>query len=136
MSKALVLQIIFKLMEMCGFETIGILKLLSTFLMSLPNSRMCETEADEIGFELLLKACFNPEEAPKTFARMQKAKEELMGHSNAAVETYFSTHPADESRIQSFVEKMPQARERYINGNCEEKRKAWFASAQDYYNKA
>jgi metalloendopeptidase OMA1, mitochondrial len=36
----------------------------------LPNSRVCEVEADKVGLELMAKACFNPKKAIQLWERM------------------------------------------------------------------
>jgi len=51
------------LLEVLGLDY-GIAKLLTTFLLDLPNSRKQELEADVIGLRLAAKACYDPEAAP------------------------------------------------------------------------
>ncbi|PWN23024.1 hypothetical protein BCV69DRAFT_105917 [Microstroma glucosiphilum] len=43
----------------------GISNVALQYLMSLPNSRRLEVEADDLGLKLMSRACFDPEEAPK-----------------------------------------------------------------------
>ena len=64
------------------------------FGVLLPFSRKHESEADHIGLILMARACFNPEEAPKFWRRMQEAVER-----QARPPEFASTHPNDEHRI-------------------------------------
>jgi predicted Zn-dependent protease len=72
----------------------------------LPFSRDHESEADMIGLELLVRACFDPREAPKLWERMA----ELGGERQPDM---LSTHPNPAARAQVFDEVMPQAVEVY-----------------------
>mmetsp|Transcript_9283 Transcript_9283/g.12171 ORF Transcript_9283/g.12171 Transcript_9283/m.12171 type:complete len:357 (+) Transcript_9283:80-1150(+) len=130
MSKGLFLQLVFQVLEMFGIQGIGIFQIFAKFLLELPNSRECEREADTIGFELLIKACYDPREGPKTFKRMHKAIAEMTGKDDDTLNDYLSTHPSDETRISALEEKMPEAIKRYKEGRCQEKEKAWFMSKQ------
>lgn len=65
-------------------------------------SRDHETQADQIGLNLLIRACFDPREAPDLWGRMgalggQKPPE------------WMSTHPASETRARNFERWMPAA---------------------------
>jgi predicted Zn-dependent protease len=69
----------------------------------LPFSRQNESEADMIGLELVVRACFDPREAPKLWQRMGKL-------SDGKVPPEFaSTHPNPETRMKAFEEVMPRA---------------------------
>jgi Zn-dependent protease with chaperone function len=50
-------------LEILGLD-IGLSRLAAALLLSLPNSRKVETEADEIGLQLMSRACFDPSKAP------------------------------------------------------------------------
>ena len=65
-------------------------------------SRDHETQADQIGLNLLIRACYDPREAPELWQRMgalggQKPPE------------WMSTHPASETRARNFERWMPAA---------------------------
>lgn len=77
----------------------------------LPFSRKHESEADYIGLMYVAKACFDPREAPKLWARMAKSS------GGARSSEFSSTHPAPETRIENFKKWMPEAIEVY-NRNC------------------
>lgn len=65
-------------------------------LMTLPNSRTNETEADQIGLQLAIKACYDPREAERLWRRMEA--EESKGQRGSE---FLSTHPANGTRIQN-----------------------------------
>ena len=70
-------------------------------------SREHETEADKIGLELLVRACYDPREAPELWQRMGQ-----IGGGQRPPE-WMSTHPASETRAANFRAWMPAAIEMY-----------------------
>ena len=70
-------------------------------------SRDHETEADKIGLELLVRACYDPREAPELWMRMGQ-----IGGGQRPPE-WLSTHPASETRANNFRQWMPAAIEMY-----------------------
>lgn len=74
----------------------------------LPFSRKHESEADQIGLELMAKAGFNPEEAVNFWKVMDK-------DSSKAPPEWLSTHPANKSRIQNLEENMLTAKKLYLS---------------------
>lgn len=74
-------------------------------------SREHETEADKIGLELLVRACYDPREAPELWERMGR-----LGGGQRPPE-WMSTHPASETRAANFRQWMPQAIAMYEQ-NC------------------
>ena len=70
-------------------------------------SRQHETEADWIGLELLVRACYDPREAPELWTRMGE-----IGGGQRPPE-WMSTHPASETRAENFREWMPDAVAKY-----------------------
>lgn len=66
-------------------------------------SRKHETEADKIGLELLVRACYDPREAPELWERMGE-----LGGGQRPPE-WMSTHPASETRAENFRKWMPEA---------------------------
>jgi predicted Zn-dependent protease len=75
--------------------------------LQLPFSRTHESEADEIGLELAVRACFDPREAPLLWKRMAE-----LGGGERPPEL-MSTHPDPERRAQAFEQWMPAAIEAY-----------------------
>ncbi len=70
-------------------------------------SREHETEADKIGLELLVRACYDPREAPELWQRMGQ-----IGGGQRPPE-WMSTHAASETRASNFRQWMPSAIEMY-----------------------
>ena len=60
----------------------------------LPYGRLQESEADEIGIYLMVKAGYNPNEALKFWENMSEGKE--------SQNEFFSTHPSSSTRIQNI----------------------------------
>lgn len=67
----------------------------------LPYSRRHESEADEIGMDLMAKAGFDPREAPKLWENMQR----MGGGSQPEI---LSTHPSPGSRIRELTNQLPE----------------------------
>ncbi|MCA8903135.1 MAG: M48 family metallopeptidase [Hyphomonas sp.] len=74
-------------------------------------SRKHETEADKIGLDLLVRACYDPREAPELWQRMGE-----IGGGQRPPE-WMSTHPASETRAENFRRWMPDAIAAYER-NC------------------
>ena len=70
-------------------------------------SREHETEADKIGLELLVRACYDPREAPELWERMGQ-----LSRGQRPPE-WMSTHPASETRAENFRIWMPEAIAQY-----------------------
>jgi metalloendopeptidase OMA1, mitochondrial len=70
----------------------------------LPFSREHESQADMIGLELLVRACYDPREAPLLWERMA----ELGGGGQRPPEV-LSTHPDPATRAKAFAAVMPTA---------------------------
>ncbi|KAF9163625.1 hypothetical protein DFQ27_001101 [Actinomortierella ambigua] len=87
-------------------------QLIMHFGMMLPFSRKCETEADEIGLQLMAQACFDPRESPKMWARMHKTEK---GQFRLA---FLTTHPASQDRAKRLEEWMPQALDTWNKSDC------------------
>ncbi|MEQ9505862.1 MAG: M48 family metallopeptidase [Hyphomonas sp.] len=66
-------------------------------------SRDHETQADKIGLDLLVRACYDPREAPELWERMGE-----IGGGERPPE-WMSTHPASETRAENFRKWMPDA---------------------------
>lgn len=74
-------------------------------------SREHETEADKIGLDLLVRACYDPREAPILWERMGE-----LGGGQRPPE-WMSTHPASQTRADNFRRWMPEAIAEY-NRRC------------------
>ncbi|WFD00666.1 metalloendopeptidase [Malassezia yamatoensis] len=112
------------LMDMMGFD-IGLSRIALNLLMSLPNSRSMESEADHIGLQIMAKACFDPSQAVSFWQRMggDSAKQ---GSIAKSAQSILSTHPVDSTRVKkiqqwvspSSLTQLPNAEQEYKSNNC------------------
>ncbi len=72
----------------------------------LPFSRTHESEADEIGLDLMAKAGFNPEASVTVWQNMSKL-------SQGGQPEFLSTHPSNQTRIKELTKKMSKAKVTY-----------------------
>lgn len=72
--------------------------LAATALITLPNSREQENEADRIGIELAAKAGYNPHAAVTLWEKMIKATKQTSRFD------YLSTHPAPTKRMETLTQ--------------------------------
>ena len=78
----------------------------SQLFFALPNSRLQEREADEIGLELAARAGYNPDAAITLWQKMSKL-------SAGKPPEFLSTHPANEKRIADLRALAPKVRPLY-----------------------
>src|SRR5687767_13830586 len=76
----------------------GIANTVADVTLSLPNSRLHETESDRIGVELAARAGFDPRAAVTLWEKMGKAS------SGGRPPQFLSTHPSHETRIKDLQE--------------------------------
>ncbi len=79
----------------------------ATVGVMLPYSRVHENEADRLGLIFMAMAGYAPEEAVGFWQRMAVAKD------GSAPPEFFSTHPADETRIRNIKSNLYEARRYY-----------------------
>jgi len=75
----------------------------------LPYSRLQEAEADRIGLILMAKAGYDPELALRFWERFATAKGD-----RARLPEFLSSHPSNESRLQSIRAALVEARRYYL----------------------
>lgn len=83
-----------------GSTEIGLGQTGVNYLMTLPNSRTNENEADLIGLELAARAGYNPNAAVSLWQKMNK-----LGGSGPE---FMSTHPSNDNRIASLQAAIPK----------------------------
>lgn len=82
----------------------GSAALAAKLALELPNSRIAESEADQIGMELATRAGFDPDAAVSLWEKMGKA-----GGGSRPPE-FLSTHPAPENRQVNLMNMIPEMR--------------------------
>jgi len=106
MATGLALQVLQSTTE-ASESTMGLTAAAAQVALTLPNSRLSESEADAIGIELAAKAGFNPEAAVTLWQKMGQA------NGNAGFE-FMSTHPAPENRQNSLRKMIPKMMPYYL----------------------
>ncbi len=84
-----------------GHGYIGSLAQLAALGSILQFSRDNEREADDIGFELMVRAGYDPREAPKIWETLDK---ERRAAKDSEPLIFFATHPATDERIETLKE--------------------------------
>ena len=80
----------------------------STLALELPNSRMQESEADNLGLIFMSMAGYNPEEAIPFWQRMAAV------NNGGKLPQFLSTHPSDETRIKKLSVLIPEIKSKYF----------------------
>lgn len=75
----------------------------TTLGVTLPYSRLQESEADHLGLIFMALAGYDPHAAVSVWQRMAEQ------HGGAELPEFLSTHPADQTRIRELREKLPEA---------------------------
>ncbi len=75
-------------------------------LVLLPHSRGQESEADHIGLIYMARAGYNPEASVQFWQRFMEYNQQ---HGGGKKSDFFSTHPADETRIKQLQGWLPEA---------------------------
>ena len=83
-------------------------------LLSLPNSRTQESEADHIGLVMMAASCYDPDAAVNFWDRMDKAEKQRGG----TPPQFLSTHPSSYNRIGAIRGWLTEAKQKYNESNC------------------
>lgn len=103
MTQAYGIQMASALGTLAGLDSAS-LKMANTgvqYLMTLPNSRGNENEADLIGLELAARGGYNPNAAVSLWKKMAAA-------NSSVPPEFMSTHPSSDSRIASIQAAIPK----------------------------
>ena len=79
----------------------------SGLVVALPNSRMQESEADNLGLIFMSMAGYDPEEAIPFWQRMANV------NTGLKMPEFLSTHPSDETRIKKLSALIPEIKAKY-----------------------
>ena len=84
--------------QVAGISETGqaVLALGGQYGLTLPFSRECETEADNMGTELMARAGYDPHDAIKVWEKMNKL-------GGGSVPQILSTHPSNDNRIKNLT---------------------------------
>jgi predicted Zn-dependent protease len=85
-------------------------------------SRDQEREADEIGFEILARAEYEPVQASRIWSNLL-AEEDAGGHSERSI--FFATHPTTMERINTLQD---------LADETKKERRSWIEGREDYLN--
>lgn len=96
-------------------QLLGLLGVGAQVGIILPFSRKHESEADEIGLELMARAGFDPRQSVELWKNMQKA-------GSGSTPEFLSTHPGTDSRIRDLNAKMDRALKIYQQAQASGKR--------------
>jgi len=92
-----------------GQQTLDLANMVGSVTFQLPHSREQETEADEIGLELMARAGYDPHSAVSVWQKMMSA-------AQGGTPEFLSTHPSPQSRIANLQELVPKVLPLYKGG--------------------
>lgn len=87
---------------------------ISQLVLSLPNGRTQESEADHIGLLMMAESCYDPRRAPELWKRMLENEQKHGG----APPQFLSTHPSSSTRGEAMQKWMPEAMAKYEGNQC------------------
>ncbi|RMJ21701.1 mitochondrial inner membrane [Aspergillus sp. HF37] len=79
------------------FDVTNAASILLNLGFSLPNSRIQEAEADEMGLMMMASACFPPQAAVRLWSRMERIEK-------TRIPQFMSTHPTNYNRMEALRE--------------------------------
>jgi predicted Zn-dependent protease len=92
-----------------GQNTLDLANMVGSVTFQLPHSREQESEADEIGLELMARAGYDPHSAVSVWKKMMSA-------AQSGTPEFLSTHPSPQSRISNLEALVPKVLPLYKSG--------------------
>jgi predicted Zn-dependent protease len=89
----------------------GLANSIGSLLLSMPNSRTQEMEADHIGLLMMAESCYDPHSAIGLWTRMAEAEK-------GAPPQFLSTHPTSYNRRELIRGWMPEAEQKFNEAEC------------------
>ncbi len=89
-------------------QNLQLANMVSKYALELPFSRSHETEADNMGIELMARAGYDPRAAVNVWKKMQRA-------SKGAPAEFMSTHPSHSTRISNLQHMSQKVYPLYLN---------------------
>jgi len=114
MSSMKVIFLLTTMLSVIGLDP-GICRAAVTLLMTLPNSRRSEIEADQIGLNIMASACYDPREAIGVWKRMDQ--HERSSRLAGTATEFLQTHPTHDHRIEKIASWLPEA-QGHLDKNC------------------
>ncbi|OAV99126.1 hypothetical protein PTTG_09176 [Puccinia triticina 1-1 BBBD Race 1] len=114
MSSLKVIFLLTTLLSVIGLDP-GTCRAAVTLLMTLPNSRRSEIEADQIGLNIMASACYDPREAIGVWKRMDE--HDRSSRTARKATEFLQTHPTHDRRIEKITSWLPEAQS-YLDRNC------------------
>ncbi|KAF2763363.1 hypothetical protein EJ05DRAFT_482173 [Pseudovirgaria hyperparasitica] len=115
-SRAAILYIPTLFVELAIPGTWSITNQILNLILSLPNGRAQESEADYIGLLMMARACYNPEEAVRLWSRMAEYEKRIGGGTPPE---FMSTHPSSNNRGSKMSEWMYEAEAKRMESDCQ-----------------
>lgn len=106
MSSLKVIFLLTSILSVVGLDP-AICRAMVTLLMTLPNSRRSEMEADRIGLKIMASACYDPKEAVGVWKRMDQ--HDRSKQLTKRVTEFLQTHPAHDRRVEKIISWLPEA---------------------------
>jgi metalloendopeptidase OMA1, mitochondrial len=89
----------------------GLASNLMDLILTLPNGRTQETEADHIGLLIMAQSCYDPSAAIDLWTRMDQA-------GKGGPPQFMSTHPSNYNRREALKQWLPAAEAQYHESGC------------------
>lgn len=81
------------------------------YMVFRPGSRVMESEADQVGLDMMARSCYDPQKAVSFWQRMVKAE-------SFAPPQWASTHPSSQNRILAIQNWIPAAQDARASSGC------------------